>query len=89
MSESYVQVAADGAGKKVAMDQQTDSNANTVYLQKALMVGAPADAVDQLLDLNRQQLAVLRAILRVLTDSGNSRVTEEDFSSQTGVNFDG
>ena len=86
--DAYVQVAVDSTGKKVAMDQGVDAAGNTVYFQKALLVGDPADALALLAEVNLQQLAVLRAILRVLTEASNARVQEEDFSSQRGANFD-
>ena len=88
--DTYMQVAPDSTGKKVSFEGPlTDAAGNTTYLQRALLTGDPADAIQQLLCINRQQLAVARAILRVLTDSTNSRVLEEDFSSSPGVNFDG
>jgi len=88
-NDSFIQVAVDGAGKKVAADLQVDAYGNTVYLQKALLTGDPADAVAQLLDTNRQILACLRALLRIQSDTTNSRTTEEDYSSTLGENFDG
>jgi hypothetical protein len=88
-NDAFVQVAVDGAGKKIAMDQGTDAFGNTVLLQKALLVGDPADAMAQMMELQRQQLATLRAILRVLSDVSNTRTTEEDYTSTPGVNFDG
>lgn len=87
--DAFVQVAVDGAGKKIAMDQTVDGAGNTVLLQKALLTGDPADQISQLLELSRQQLACLRSILRVLTDTSNSRTLEEDFTTSPGVNFDG
>lgn len=87
-NDSYLQVAPDSTGKKVAMELATDAANNSVYLQRALLVGDPADNLALLFELGQQQLAVLRAILKVLVESGNSRVTEEDFSSQRGANFD-
>lgn len=89
MTDSYVQIAPDSTGKKMATDAQTDSLGNAVQVQKAMFVGDGADALSQMLEINRQQLACLRALLRCMTDISNSRITEEDFSSQTGVNFDG
>lgn len=87
-NEVYVQLATDGSGKKVGMDLTTDVYGNAVYLQKALLVGEPAENLAQILDTERQILTVLRALLRVMTDTSNSRVTEEDFSSTLGAKFD-
>lgn len=86
--EAYVQLASDGSGKKVGMEQGVDAAGNVIYFQKALLIGDPADALAQLVEMNQQQLAVLRAILKVLTETSNARVQEEDFSSQRGANFD-
>jgi hypothetical protein len=86
--DAYIQIAPDSTGKKLATDQQTDASGSTVQVQKALLVGDPADALVQLLEINQQQLAVLRAILRVFVETTNARVLEEDFSSQRGANFD-
>lgn len=85
----YVQVAVDGAGKKVGMQQSVDSAGNQIYLQKALLIGDPADVLSQLLDTERQILACLRALVRIQADITNSRTTEEDFSSPRGANLDG
>ena len=80
-NDSYVQVATDGTGKKVEMQLDYDAGLNPIYLQKALLVGAPADALQNLLAMNMQQLAVLRAILSAITSISNSPVTEEDFTN--------
>lgn len=85
----YVQVAVDGAGKKIAMELGVDGYSNTVYKQKALLIDGPADALDQLLETDRKILACLRALLKIQQDSTNSRTTEEDYTSPTGGNFDG
>ena len=77
--DSYIQVAVDSTGKKVAMDQGLDAAGNTIYFQKALLIGDPADAIAQNLQIQIQQLAVLRAILAVLTQTSNSQAAEEDF----------
>lgn len=70
------------------MDQAVDASGNTVLVQRALLIGDPADALAQLLELNFQQVAILRAILKVLVETTNARIQEEDFSSQRGANFD-
>lgn len=89
MSEGFIRVATDGDGKRVAMEQQKLADGTTdVYIQKALLVGDPADALAQLLESNQAQLAVLRAILAILRETSNARITEEDFSAQKGANFD-
>lgn len=87
--DAYVQVAADGVGKKVGMEQATDAFGNVIYLQKALLVGDPADVLNQILLCDRQILACLRALLRVMADTSNSRTQEEDYSQAIGANNDG
>jgi hypothetical protein len=78
--DSYVQVAPDSTGKLVDMEV-VGTAAGLVYRQRAVMVGDPADALQQLLTLNQQQLAVLRAILATLSGTSNSPVAEEDFTN--------
>lgn len=87
--DAYVQVATDGSGKKVGMEQAADVFGNTIYLQRALLVGDPADAIAQILETDRQILTCLRALLRVMTETSNSRVQEEDFTPAKGASFDG
>jgi len=79
--DSYVQVAPDSSGKRIAMDQAVNADGSIVQLQKALLVGTPADALDQILQTDIQILAVLRAILATLAATSNSPVTEEDFTN--------
>lgn len=88
-TDAYVQVAPDSTGKKIGMDQQTDAGGNVVYLQRALLVGEPADALSQLLEINRLQLAAIRALVRIMSETTNSRADEDDFRAASGVNFDG
>lgn len=78
--DAFLQVAPDSTGKRVSMDQTVDATGVTTYLQRALLVGDPADALATMVELNMHQLAVLRAILKVLTETSNSRVDEDDFS---------
>lgn len=76
MSDSYLQVAADGAGKQVDMTLLRTLAGDTIYRQRAELIGPPADA---LLELNAEakiQTALLRAILFVLS---NGDVTEDQF----------
>lgn len=79
-TDAYVQVASDGSGKKISMDQATDAGSNVVYLQRALLVGDPADALASLVTISLQQLSLLRVIARILSETSNSRVSEDDFS---------
>jgi len=74
--ETYVQVAPDSTGKKVEMEQGTQADGSTVYRQKAVLVGDPADAILAMRDELKIQTAVLRGILFALT---NGDVTEEMF----------
>lgn len=74
--DSYVQVAADGVGKKVDMTQTATPAGDTIYRQRAELVGDNAVAIQELLDINKSQLAVLRGILFALT---NGDVTEDNF----------
>lgn len=86
--DAILQVAPDSTGKKISMEQTVDAAGNTTYLQRALLVGDPADNLAITVELLQQLLAVNRAMLKVLVESSSSRVTEEDFSSQRGANFD-
>lgn len=88
-NEAFVQVATDGSGKKVSMDQGVDPYGNTIYRQNANLIGDAPDLLSQILAMDRQILGCLRAILRVMADTSNARTTEEDYSSSPGVNFDG
>jgi len=78
-NQSFVQVAPDGAGKQVMMDKQVLPDLTTGYMQQALLTGDPADAMQQMLAVQKQQLAVSRAILYVLTQTTNFEVYSEDF----------
>ena len=84
-TDAYVQVAADGAGKKISMEQSIDAAGNTVYIQRALLVGDPADALSTLVAINLSQLALLRVIARTLSEMTNSSISEDDFSSVNDI----
>lgn len=80
-NDSYVIVAPDSTGKKVQMEVAYDAQLNATYLQKAILVGDPADALQNILATETQILAVLRAILSTLSATSNSPVNEEDFTN--------
>lgn len=75
--DTYVQVATDGSGKKVDMGLVATSAGDTIYRQRAEIVGDVNAAIQELLDINKTQLAVLRGILFALT---NGDVTEDSFT---------
>lgn len=78
-NDAYVQVATDGSGKKVSMEQGVDANGNTVYFQRAVIVGDVNDSLAQLVAVNKLQLAATRAMLALLNSTANVAVLEEDF----------
>lgn len=80
-NDSYVQVAPDSTGKQVDMELTGTAAGANIYRQRALLVGDPADVMQQLLVNSNANLAVLRAILTVLTVTSNVRISEEDFSN--------
>lgn len=74
--DGYVQVAPDSTGKQIDMGQVATSAGDTLYRQRAEIVGDVGAAILELLDTNKTQLAVLRGILFALT---NGEVTEDNF----------
>lgn len=78
--EGFVQVAVDSTGKKVRMAKRLDLQGNVVYVQMAVLDEPTDELLSQTLAVQRQQLAVFRAILQVLKETSNSQVTEEDFT---------
>lgn len=79
MADAYVQVAADGAGKQVDMSSVRTLAGDTIYRQRAELIGDPAAAIMALGDKLDLQTAVLRAILFALS---NGDVTEDSFTNQ-------
>lgn len=75
-TDGYVQVAPDNTGKKIDMGQRQSIAADLVHVQRAEMVGPAAEALKELNEVMKQQLAVMRAILFVL---GDGSVEEEQF----------
>lgn len=75
--DAYVQVATDGSGKQIDMDQVSTAAGATLYRQRAVMVGIPAQVLDEMLELQRRQLACMRALLSTLGNA--AAATEEDF----------
>lgn len=71
-------VAKDADGKSIDMDRVATAAGPTVYRQRAVLVGATGEQLDELIELNRSQLAVLRAILMSL-NATHSRTTEDEF----------
>jgi hypothetical protein len=61
--DSYVQVAPDGSGKKIDMALTASAAGDTIYRQRAEIVGVNAEVLGELLELSRKQLACLRGIL--------------------------
>jgi hypothetical protein len=82
--DDFVRVAPDSTGKLVDMgtrqslatDPTTGLPGTTVKVQRAEMVGESGDAIIELNENTKKLLAVMRAVLFVLSD-GN--VTEEQF----------
>ena len=81
MSDAYIQVAPDGGGKLVDMDQVSTLAGATIYRQRAVLVGESGNALEELLTISRAQLAVSRAILANLLSSIPDGVTEDDFTN--------
>lgn len=79
MADDYVQVAADGAGKKIDMSTVRTTAGDTIHRQRAELVGEPAAAIMALGDKLDLLIAVNRAILFALT---NGEVTEDSFTNQ-------
>jgi len=67
--DSYVQVATDGAGKKVDMDQVATAGGDTIYRQRATLVGETGDILQSILDEQITQTRLLHAIFKVLISS--------------------
>lgn len=78
-TDAYVQVAVDGAGKQVDMSTVRTVAGDTIYRQRAELVGEPAAALLALGDKLDLQTALLRAILFTLS---NGDVTEDMFINQ-------
>jgi hypothetical protein len=84
-NDSYVQVAADGSGKKmetgVIQTSVNDASAGpqTVHRQRAELLGVNADYLEELARLTRLQTQLLQAILATLTATSNVAITAEDF----------
>ena len=77
--DAFLQVALDGAGKRVDMDQVSTAANATVYRQRAVLVGETGDVLQQLLDVNLHQLACLRAILAIKRTDHVGAPGEDDF----------
>jgi hypothetical protein len=84
--DDLVQLAADGTGKKVDMDKVSTAAGDTVYRQRAVMVGETFDLLQQLLLVNVQQLACLRAMLSILQADHPSALGELDFTQDLTPN---
>jgi hypothetical protein len=77
--DSFVQVAPDSSGKKIAMLQTTDANQNVVYIQLAMLIGDVPDILNQINSKLADLLAVNRAILSIQQNCSNLRTDEDDF----------
>lgn len=89
-SESYVQVAADGVGKKVrnlsVYARQSDGTVVLVQMQVVALVdedGVPidmnlADRLEELVRIGRQQRFLLRMLLGLTSDGGGTPLSDRD-----------
>lgn len=84
-NDTYVQVAADGVGKKMETaltgTQATDSTGLPidVHRQRAEIVGTVADIQWQILQCNLLVVQLLQAILTNLNTTSNINPQPEDF----------
>jgi hypothetical protein len=79
-NDSFIQVAPDNTeGKRVDMDLVASAAGATLYRQRAVLVGETGNDLQRLLAINTQQLAVLRAMLAILSESSTANITESDF----------
>lgn len=79
MTDSYVQVAVDGNGKKVDMDLVSTEAGPSIYRQKAVLAGITAVLLNKIVEQNMMMLALQRATLAVLNSMNNTDVSEENF----------
>lgn len=75
-TDSYVQVAADGVGKKVDMTLVQTNAGDTIYRQRAELIGDSVGLLQSIDDKLMVTNALLRGILFVLS---NGDVTEDNF----------
>jgi len=67
--DSYVQIAPDSTGKKVDMDQVVSAAGDTIYRQRATLVGETGDILQALLEQQLIQTNILAGIFKVLASS--------------------
>jgi len=91
--DAQVQLAPDGQGKKVDMDQVATQAGDTVYRQRATLVGETGNILQDLLREARTQTRILRAILATLQMANTGFGTtvpnvscETDFDAEQGPN---
>ena len=88
LSDTFVQVAQDGTGKKVDMELVQTSSGTPIYSQRARLVGDSQDFLQQLYLANLQHTAILRAILATLQGIKTTLQTPAtDFPSPTEDDF--
>ena len=85
VTDSYVQLAADGSGKKMEttlLDSGVVDTAGAeidVHRQRAELVGKSQETLDKLVELGQAQLSCLQAMLAVLNTVSNIGIEAEDF----------
>lgn len=61
--DSYIQVAPNSSGSKIAMDQQVDAASRTVLVQRAILTGETGDLLRALLETQQTILLTLQTML--------------------------
>lgn len=84
--DALVQLAVDGAGKSVDMEQVSTAAGATLYRQRAVLVGESGDILQQIFNIQVQQLAILRAILAIHRSNNTGSLGEEDYSQDMTPN---
>ena len=78
--DAFIQVAPDSTGKLVDMGLVgTTASTGVIYRERAELVGDAADALSQLLDVSKKQLAVFRCLLAHQNCKNNTPFAEDDF----------
>jgi hypothetical protein len=67
--DSYVQIAPDSTGKKVDMDQVASAAGDTIYQQRATLVGETGNILQALLEQQHIQTNILAGIFKLLASS--------------------
>lgn len=77
--DSFVQVAPDSTGKKVAMGYGVLGDGSIVVIQFAQIIGDVPDLLNQINQKLADLLAVERSILSIQQNCSNLRTDEDDF----------